>query len=486
MSASAQGFRVAIIGAGASGVMALIKLRQAGYEDVTVFEKAGDLGGTWRDNTYPGLTCDVASLAYCYSFEPNAEWSQIFAPGREIHDYIKAVARKHDVEQFIRYDEEAVRAEYADGLWRLETVKGDRGLFNAVLTATGLLHHPVLPDIAGLDSFAGAAFHSSRWNHDIAMTGKRVGVIGTGSTATQIVSAVVGEAAKLTLFQRTAQWILPLPNESVAEEQKAIYRANPTLLSEEYQRINYDAGVKFAAALVGENPKVFASIERACQENLDNSVPDPELRRKLTPDYKIGCKRLVMSESFYAAIQRPNAELVVEGIERIEPEGVRTRDGRLHPLDVLVLATGFNTHQFFRPMQVIGEDGHSLDTAWADKNEGYMGVVTPGFPNWFMIGGPNSPIGNFSWLLTAENQMAYILQLLDLLRLGQARRIAPKVEATEAFNAAIAAKLPGTVWASGCTSWYVDAKGRVASWPWSYEKFLSDMRRPVLADFEIQ
>ena len=347
------------------------------------------------------------------------------------------------------------------------------------------LHHPVYPDIPGLADFAGAAFHSSRWPDNVSLAGKRVGVIGTGSTATQITAAVVGEAAHYSLFQRTAQWIMPAPNPEYTEDQRAEFHANPALLETEYARLNHEQGVNFADAVIGENPETYAKIEHLCMKNLASSVRDPELRRKLTPDYRVGCKRLIVSEFFYQAIQQPNAELVTETIERIEPGGVRTSDGRLHELDVLVLATGFNTHQFFRPMTVKGRGGVTLEAAWAERNQGYMNVTTPGFPNWFMIGGPNSPIGNFSWLVTAENQLGYSMKLMDRLRAGNAREIAPKPEAAQAFNDALSAKLKDTIWASGCRSWYIDAQGRVASWPWTYATFLENMAEPVLEDFEI-
>jgi len=476
--------RIAVIGAGASGIMALIKLREAGIGDVTVFEKADTLGGTWRDNRYPGVTCDVPSHGYRYSFEPNAEWSRVCAPGAEILDYLKEVARKHNAEASIRYGHEVMRADWRDRHWHLETSKGDQGTFDAVITATGVLHHPVMPDIPGLDDFEGEAFHTARWKDEVSLAGKRVGVIGTGSTATQIVGAVVDEVAHLSLFQRTAQWILPLPQAPIPEEQKALYRANPALLEQEYQRISFENNSKFAAAIVGANPHAYKAMVKACEENLAR-VADPVLRAKLTPSYAVGCKRMILSDNFYEALQRPNAELVTEGIERFERDGIRTKDGRLHPLDVIVLATGFNTHQLFRPMQVTGRGGKTMDAAWARGNEGYKAVTVPDFPNWFMIGGPNSPIGNFSWLLTAENQFNFALKLILKLKDGNVSEIAPKREAAQAFNEAVRAKLPDTVWATGCQSWYIDPHGNIASWPWTYEKFEADMRAPVWEDFEV-
>jgi cation diffusion facilitator CzcD-associated flavoprotein CzcO len=476
--------RIAVIGAGASGIMAAIKLREAGQTDVTVFEKASSLGGTWRDNRYPGLSCDVPSLAYRYSFAANPDWSHAFAPGPEILAYLKEVARRYDVEPMIRFECEIVRAEHGDGRWRLTSSQGGEGDFDLVLTATGVLHHPVTPPLPGLETFAGRAFHTSRWDDAAELDGARVGIIGSGSTAVQIVTAITSRVKKLTLFQRTAQWVLPLPNPATSEEERAGYRANPQRLDQELARLNDEQGTKFANAVVGANPGVYRTLTTLCEAHL-GSVRDPDLRRRLTPDHKVGCKRLVMSDGFYEAIQHPNAELIDAGIQAIEPAGVRTIDGTLHALDVLVLATGFNTHQFFRPMTVIGRGGRSLDEAWADRNEGYLGVMTPCLPNWFMIGGPNSPIGNFSWLQTAELQMGYILQLIDALVGGRAAEITPTERATADFNAALLAKVPDTIWASGCRSWYMDDKGHVASWPWTYETFLDRMAKPVLEDFEL-
>lgn len=476
--------RIAIIGAGASGLMALIRLREAGIEDVTVFEKAKDLGGTWLYNRYPGLTCDVPSHAYRYSFAPNPDWSQVYAPSAEIHAYLKNVAQEHDAERFIQYEREVTAARFEGGLWHVETNAGPEGAFDAVISAVGILHHPRIPDIPGLESFAGKAMHTSRWEEGLSLKGKRLGIIGTGSTATQITAATIGEVSQLTLFQRTAQWMIPLPNLPIPEEQRADYHARPEKLEEEFKALTYDATVKFARAIIGENPGAYAALEAGCKEYLA-TVKDPELRARLTPDYPVGCKRLIVNDRFYEAIQQPHAELVTDGIERIEPDGVRTKDGRLHELDVLALATGFDTHSFHRPMRVEGPEGRSLDETWKQANEGYKSVTVPGYPNWFMIGGPNSPIGNFSWLLTAEAQFGYILKLVELLRDGAATHIAPKREAARAFNEEVKRAMPKTVWAQGCDSWYIDKNGNVASWPWSYDRFAEEMRAPVLEDYEL-
>lgn len=474
--------RIAILGAGASGIMAAIKLGEAGYPDVTILEKAADLGGTWRDNRYPGITCDVPSHAYRYSFAPNPDWSRVCSPGEEILAYVRRTAETHGVDRLIRYDSEVVAATWRDGRWQVTSVQGDEGAFDVVLTATGVLHHPVYPDIPGLEDFGGRAFHSARWEDDAVLDGKRVGIIGTGSTAIQIAGALVDRVAGLTLFQRTPQWILPLPNREYAEDEKALFRADPALVDSAYLRLTDRMNRTFSAAVVGENPEAYAKIVEMCEENLA-TVRDPDLRRRLTPDYKVGCKRLIMSSEFYAAIQHPAARLVTERIAGFCPTGLRTVDGAVHDLDVIVMATGFDTHRFFRPMQVTGPGGRTLDEAWADGNQGYRTVAVPGFPNWFMIGGPTSPIGNFSWLLTAETQFGYIRQLVDRIAAERAA-VAPKAQAARAFNDAVRARLPQTVWATGCSSWYIDPAGNIASWPWTFERFREDLAQPCWEDFE--
>lgn len=477
--------RVAIIGAGASGIAAVIKLREMGIQDITIFEKASDLGGTWRDNIYPGLTCDVPSHLYRYSFEPNPNWTRRYADGFEILTYLRSVATKYDVEKVIRYESEVTRAQFLDGQWLIETVKGNEGLFDAVITAVGILHHPVYPKIDGLDEFGGSAFHSARWNKDVSLKDKRVGIIGTGSTALQILPAIVNDVAKVSLFQRTAQWVMLEPNPEIPEEKRLQYSENPESLQAYYAILTQRFNDAFCSAVAGENPAAYEEIVRNCQENLAKNVYDPALREKLTPNYKVGCKRLVVSNAFYPAIQRSNAELVTDNIIGCEKEGLRTADGRLHPLDCLIFATGFDAHRFFKPMQVIGRHGKTLDDAWSRGNYAYRAIAIPDFPNWFMIGGPNSPIGNFSFLMTAERQLEYIMQLLRLLQSGKAREISPAGEATAIFNNEIKSSMEGSIWASGCRSWYLDKNGNVASWPWSYARFEAGMRSPALEDFVV-
>ncbi len=479
-----KNLRVAIIGAGASGILAAIKLRESGIEEILVFEKGDELGGTWRDNQYPGVACDVPSHAYRYTFAPNAEWSRHYSPGAEILEYLKKTAADYRVDGFIRYQEEVVRAEYVDNKWQLETTSGDQGVFDIVISAAGILHHPVYPDIAGLHDFEGRIMHSACWDKSLNYAGKRVGIIGNGSTGTQIISAMVDDVATLTIFQRTPQWIIPSANSVTTQEQKTEFRKNPGLMQDQYDQIITMMNDLFAAAIVGENPEAYELISQSCQDNLQ-SVKDPVLREKLTPDYKVGCKRLVLSGSFYDDIQKSNVALVTDAIDSICAQGIRTVDGDLHELDILVLATGFDPHRFLRPMDVRGLNGVKLEEEWADQNRSYLTVTIPEFPNFFMLGGPSSPIGNFSYLLTAETQIGFILQLVERLRKSDVSSISPRKSACDAFNEALQEKMAGTVWTSGCASWYLDKNGNVASWPWSYDKFTTDLSEPRWEDFEL-
>jgi cation diffusion facilitator CzcD-associated flavoprotein CzcO len=477
--------RVAVVGAGMAGILSAIKLREAGLGDVVLYEKASRLGGTWRENTYPGIACDVPSHLYCYSFAPNPDWSHRFSPGGEIQAYLERVARAHGVDGLIRFGEEVTRCELTRGRWRLTTARGERDEADVVIAATGVLHHPRYPDIEGLERFRGACFHSARWDHAVPLDGQRVGIVGTGSSAVQITSAIVDRVARLVLFQRTAQWIFPQENPPYSEAEKAEFRRHPELLREIREQISRLFADSFSNAVVNADAPQIQAIEEACRANLEESVRDPVLREKLRPNYRAACKRLVISPDFYRAIQQPNAELVTEGIARVEPAGVRTRDGRLHPLDVLVLATGFRVDRFVRPMEVIGRGGLRLDAVWTPHPVAYLSIAVPGFPNFFMLNGPNGPVGNFSLIEVAELELAYVLALVDLLRAGRCREVSPTPAATARFEAERVAAARNTVWMTGCRSWYLDERGIPAVWPWTFDRFREEMAAPRLEDYEL-
>ena len=478
--------RFLIIGAGMSGVLSAIKLKEAGQGDFTIYEKADRLGGTWRENTYPGIACDVPSHFYSYSFAPNPDWSHRFSPGSEIQAYFEAMARRYGVDSRIQFGKEVTRCAFENGRWRIETADGSTDVGDFVIAATGVLHHPAYPKLEGLGCFEGAVFHSARWNHGVSLAGKRVGVVGTGSSAIQIVSALVDPVAELTLFQRTAQWIMPSANPAYSQEEKAEFRQHPEAMQAIRAEVSRAFTQGFANVLVDAESPVLQAIHAACVANLENSVKDPELREQLRPNYRATCKRLIMSADFYDAIQRPNAKLVTQAIERVEKSGVRTRDGRLHELDVLVLATGFRVDRFVRPMQVIGRSGAALDDVWKHGPFAYLAISVPDFPNFFMLNGPNGPVGNFSLIDVAELQLAYILQLVEQVRSGACDEVCASREAMERFDAERKRAASRTIWASGCKSWYLDDQGLPTAWPWTFDRFREEMSTPRLEDYEMR
>jgi cation diffusion facilitator CzcD-associated flavoprotein CzcO len=477
--------RVAIVGAGMSGLCMAAKLRRAGIDTFTIYEKASEVGGTWRENTYPGLTCDVPSRFYSYSFAPNPGWTRHFAPGREIQRYFSRAVDELGLREHIRFDAEVVRARWEEGRWRLWTRDGREDVADVLVSATGVLHHPREPEIEGLDTFAGARFHSARWDHSVPLEGRRIAVIGTGSTGVQIVCALADVAGRLLVFQRTAQWILPVANLPYSGLTRRAFERFPALNRLSYHV--YQAALEIllgrAATRPGWQRRLISAI---CRLNLRFGVRDPDLRRRLTPDYEPMCKRLVMSGEFYPAMQRPNVGLVTTPIDHVEPRGIVTGDGRLHEIDVLVFATGFDAHAYMRPMELVGEGGRTLEEAWADGPVAYRTVALPGFPNFFMMLGPHSPIGNQSLVAVAETQSDYALRWVEEMRAGRVAAAAPTPEATARFNQEMRSAMPSTVWVTGCKSWYLDADGLPEAWPWTPGRHRAMLREPELADFALR
>ncbi len=478
--------RTIVIGAGMAGLLAGIRLKMRGDSDFTIYEKGDQVGGTWRENTYPGLTCDVPAHAYTYSFAYNPEWSAFMAPGPEIREYFEDMALRYDVKDHIRFNSEVESCEWRDGLWHIRTKDGIEDSGNVLVAATGVLHHPSYPDIEGLEEFAGACFHSARWDHSVPLDGKRIGVIGTGSTGVQIVSALAGRASKLTHFQRTAQWIMGRPGKTYTEEDKRGFRTDPALI--EAVRNNPEGAAnreRFLEAVINPESPAHEELESLLLQQLYDRVPDPVLREKLRPNYRAACKRLIFANDYYDAVQHPDVDLETRQIERVEAGGVRLKDGTLIELDVLVLATGFHADRFVRPMTMKGEGGADLNDLWAQVPRAYFAITVPHFPNMVLLNGPAGPVGNFSLIDVAEAQWDYFDKLLQPIREGKAAGIAPTTEALDAYDARRSEAAAKTVWASGCRSWYIGGDGLPQVWSWSMDYFWEAMSQPDFADYEL-
>lgn len=482
-----ENFRVIVIGAGMAGILAGIKLQQAGYTDVVIYEKADRIGGTWRENTYPGLTCDVPSHHYTYTFARNPDWTRHLSSGTEIQAYFERTTAQYQLERLIRFNTEVVGANFSDGRWHVQLNDRSRDQADAIIAATGVLHRPAIPPIEGVDEFQGDLFHTARWDHSVPLDGKRVGVIGMGSTGVQIISDLSARGIDVSHFVRNPQWIMPVDNGHFSAEERSAFRADPQLLSDAMDFKGYAAAVeRYTEALISADSEGGKAMAQACLDNLEQSLIDENLKEQLRPDHQPLCKRLIFSPDYYQAIQRPNAHLVRSDIDRIEATGIRTQDGVLHELDVIALATGFRADQFMRPMKIRGRNGAELETLWAERPVAYLAISMPDFPNFFMLNGPNGPVGNFSLIDIAEHQWDYIAQLLEQLSSGQCSEISASEQAMHQFDAERVAAAKKTVWyTGGCQSWYLDATGVPASWPWNYSRFVDEMREPRWQDFEV-
>lgn len=479
-------FRVIVIGAGMAGILAGIKLQEAGYSDVVIYEKAERIGGTWRENTYPGLTCDVPSHHYTYTFARNPGWTRHLSGGEEIQAYFERTTKQYQIEQLIRFNTEVEEANFSDGRWHVKLSDGSSDHADAIIAATGVLHHPAIPPIEGLKEFRGDLFHTARWDHSVPLEGKRVGVIGMGSTGVQIISDLSARGIDVSHFVRNPQWIMPVDNGYFSEEERLAFREDPELLNQSMDFAGYAAAVeRYTEALISADSEGGKAMAQACLDNLEQSVTDMGLKEQLRPDHQPLCKRLIFSPDYYQAIQRDNAHLVRSDIQRIEATGIRTEDGVLHEVDVIALATGFRTDQFMRPMKIRGRNAADLETLWAERPVAYLAISMPDFPNFFMLNGPNGPVGNFSLIDIAEHQWDYIAQLLDKLSSGKYGEISASDQAMQQFDADRVAAAKKTVWyTGGCQSWYLDATGVPASWPWNYSRFVDEMREPRWEDFE--
>jgi cation diffusion facilitator CzcD-associated flavoprotein CzcO len=478
--------RVAIVGTGFAGLGAAIALAREGV-DYAVLERAHDVGGTWRDNTYPGCRCDVPSHLYSFSFAPNPEWTETYSPQPEIRAYLRRTAEDHGVMDKVRFGHEVLSASWDAGAqrWQLDTAAGPLTA-DVVLLGNGPLAEPSLPDIPGLGSFAGAAFHSARWRHDYDVAGKRIAVIGTGASAIQFVPEIRKTAAQVTVFQRTPPWVLPHSNRRITGFERMLYRRVPAL-----QRVPrafvYWSRELFVTGLL-RNSRMLARLEAVARRHLERQVRDPELRAKVMPDYRPGCKRLLLSNDWYPALQAPNVDLVTEKIVGVTPSAVVTADGVEHEVDAIIFGTGF--HVVDNPVadRVIGADGRSLAERWAATGvTAYNGTAVDGFPNLFMLAGPNTGIGHTSLVVMIEAQLAYVADALRYMGRTGAGRVEVRRPVVQKWSDEVQRKAARTVWNSGgCASWYLDAEGRNTTiWPDYTFRFVRRTKRFDPSKYEV-
>jgi cation diffusion facilitator CzcD-associated flavoprotein CzcO len=468
--------RIAIIGAGFGGLGAAIRLRRHGHADFVVFERADELGGTWRDNDYPGCACDVPSQVYSFSFALKPDWTSTYSPQAEIWAYLRDCADRFGVRPAIRFGTEVRQAEWdaEAARWRIGTSRGE-WTADVLIAAAGPLNEPVVPKLPGLETFRGEAFHSARWNHDADLAGRRVAVIGTGASAVQIVPAIQPVAGRLSVFQRTPAWVIPRRERTLRPWEHWVYRRIPGA-----QR-TMRAIVSWAmeATVIGFlRPRLMRLVQRLALANLRRAVPDPDLRAKLTPDYAMGCKRVLKSGDYYPALARDNVDVVTEAIAEVRPHGIVTRDGVEHPADVIVFGTGFRVTDLPIAERIRGRDGVTLAERWRGSPQAYRGTTVAGFPNLFLLLGPNTGLGHTSVVLMIEAQIAYVLGALDRMDRTGVRALEPRAEAQVRFVAAVDRRMATTVWATGCHSWYIDATGRNSTlWPGSTWRYRRRMRR---------
>jgi cation diffusion facilitator CzcD-associated flavoprotein CzcO len=440
-----------------------IRLKKAGIESFTIYEKAEDLGGTWRDNTYPGAACDVPSHVYSYSFEPNPAFTRKYSGQAEIRAYLMGVAERHGLLPHLRFGMEATAARFDEDarLWRVSFLGHPEVSSDVVITGLGQLNRPAVPRFSGLDSFEGTVAHSARFGKGVEVRGRRVGVVGSGASAIQIIPQVAKDAERLTVFQRTPNWIVSRRDRAYSSLEKWFFRHVPATLKAYRSAMYLQLDSRFFA-LTTDAP-FRPMLEKMALRHLESQVARPELREALTPEYPIGCKRILISDDFYPALQLPNVELVTDAIAGFEPGGIRTKAGVFHPLDAVIFATGFETTSFLAPMAVHGRGGSSLAEAWKDGAEAYFGVAVADFPNLFMLYGPNTNLGHNSIIFMLECQVAYIARCIERLSEYGLATLEVRRDAMDRYNAHIAEELSQTIWSAGCDSWYKTASGKITN-----------------------
>ncbi|MET8030153.1 flavin-containing monooxygenase [Streptomyces avermitilis] len=479
--------RVAVIGSGFGGLGAAVRLRREGVTDFVVLERADSVGGTWRDNSYPGCACDVPSHLYSFSFAPHPDWPRTFSGQEHIRAYLEHVADTFRLRPHLRFNSEVKRMTWdADRLlWTIETTSGTLTA-DLVASATGPLSDPKVPDVPGLETFPGKVFHSARWDHDYDLRGKRVAMIGTGASAIQIVPEIQPRVAKLTLFQRTPPWVMPRADRAISRAERRLHRMLP--FTTQVRRGLLWGIRELQVQAFTKHPDELGLLERLARRNIARAVKDPGLRARLTPDYRLGCKRILLSNTYYPALAQPNVDVVASGLEKIDGSTLVGADGSSAEVDAIVFGTGFHVTDMPIAERVIGADGVSLAQSWSGGMKALRGASAPGFPNWMSIIGPNTGLGNSSMILMIESQLNYLADFVRQLDvLGGKVALDARPGAVNAWNRKVQERMRRTVWnAGGCTSWYLDANGvNTTVWPGTTTEFRNATRRVDLAEYEV-
>ncbi len=465
-------YHIAILGAGFGGLGIAAKLKAEGVTSFVILEKASRIGGTWRDNTYPGCACDVPSHLYWFSFGPQPDWSRMFSPQDEILRNIEAFVDRYELAAHLRLECEVTAAHWdeAAALWSIETASGEQIAARILIGAWGQLNRPKLPEIEGRESFAGSSFHTARWPQDADLSGKRIGCIGNGASAAQIIPEIAPQALHLAVFQRSASWVVPRMDRAYTREERATFQNDPNSQREHRELIYRDMESRYEAMIPGTAKAMeFAAIAMA---HLDAQVSDSALRERLRPDYALACKRVIVSDDLYPALGRSNVSLVTEPIHRIEKRGVRTVDGLLHELDVLIHATGFETTSFLGKLDIHGRNGESLREKWRDGAHAYLGMAVSGFPNFFLLYGPNTNLGHNSILAMLECQYTYLLQAIHRIQADRVQTLEVREDVMARYNLDLQEKLRHMAWATGCGSWYKTSTGRITNnWCGSVDEY---------------
>jgi cation diffusion facilitator CzcD-associated flavoprotein CzcO len=469
---------VAIVGTGFSGIGMAIKLKKAGRTDFLVFEKAGDVGGTWRDNHYPGIACDVPSNLYSFSFALNPNWSKSYSPGPEILDYIRATAKKYGILPFIKFNHAVTEARWDDAaqLWHLQTPAGPYTA-NVVIGAMGPLSEPQIPKLPGIENFKGKMFHSQQWDHDYELAGKRVAVVGTGASAIQFVPQIQPEVAELHLYQRTAPWVMPRSERKVSRFEHALFKLLP--FTQKLVRASVYSFLEIRVIGFVKYQGMMKLIQKVAEVHLRRQVPDRELRKKITPDYLIGCKRILLANNYYPALAQDNVEVITEGVTEVREHSVVSADGTEREVDAIIWGTGFYVTRNPAWDNLFGRDGRSLSATWEKTGmESYLGSVIPNFPNLFMIVGPNTGLGHSSMVYMIESNIEYVASALKFIEANDVASVEVKREAVDEFEKKIHSHMKDTVWTSGgCASWYIDENGRNTTlWPGFTFQFRRDCK----------